>query len=813
MWLRGKSRVAIYGTLSVAAVIWAAIWAVWFNDPQHVGGLLPALPAIFTGGIGLSAEVLRGNDTLRDAADRVAGEVEARLVRVVGEQKLQDPEPIEVWWTLSRDRSVSHWGGRFPVLPGGSDAAAVDGGGLDGLFSLFAGLRCGRLVVLGGPGRGKSAVAVLTVLEALERRKHVADNRLFPVPVLLNAAAWNPHWRSLRDWVADQLYDQYPFLATGKYGGDAAAELVTQGHIAVFLDGFDEMRDAWHQEAITELRGFPDARVVLFSRTKEFDTATGGTRVQEATEELDTTASGTRAHGAVVVELAPVTSAAASGFLELQAERFPERAQSELCQGLVEELRERRGSAAARALRSPLTLTLVRDALTLVRDAPTLSADPDALAELRAPGRFAEPEEFERYLLDQFLNVAYRPRAPVRSASARRPHRRKTYRLDKARNWLRSLAAWHHDRPGHTLDWRHLHWWAPPLPRIAMTTVAGVLVALPASAVAFSAWGGTRALGHGGIGFGLLWGALLGLLSGAAVGAISELRDPSPEYARRFITRGAERRDINPVVGVLVAALVTYYTVREMTNYSPELGTYVIWLYCLTAGLGTGAIAARAAAGRNHRTLTRADGLLPTVRSLSSALHSRISLATGAAAGVCIGCAFGISHRDLSDGLTAGLFGALAGGLITGAARSAERRDTEPDRAWLTDCWQSALFGLAFGTCMGVFLGSENMGPERNGLREGLIVGVCAAIPFALAAGAAVSDAWRNTTLFLQLARRGAFPARGMRFLKDAHERGVLRTVGPSYQFRHAQLQEALRQDRSGVRTDAEGRGGSRGAH
>jgi hypothetical protein len=31
-----------------------------------------------------------------------------------------------------------------------------------------------------------------------------------------------------------------------------------------------------------------------------------------------------------------------------------------------------------------------------------------------------------------------------------------------------------------------------------------------------------------------------------------------------------------------------------------------------------------------------------------------------------------------------------------------------------------------------------------------------------------------------------------MRFLNDAHERGVLRTVGPVYQFRHARLQDRL---------------------
>ena len=44
----------------------------------------------------------------------------------------------------------------------------------------------------------------------------------------------------------------------------------------------------------------------------------------------------------------------------------------------------------------------------------------------------------------------------------------------------------------------------------------------------------------------------------------------------------------------------------------------------------------------------------------------------------------------------------------------------------------------------------------------------------------------------VQLAGRRRTPVRLMRFLNDARERGVLRTVGPVYQFRHARLQDRL---------------------
>jgi hypothetical protein len=42
------------------------------------------------------------------------------------------------------------------------------------------------------------------------------------------------------------------------------------------------------------------------------------------------------------------------------------------------------------------------------------------------------------------------------------------------------------------------------------------------------------------------------------------------------------------------------------------------------------------------------------------------------------------------------------------------------------------------------------------------------------------------------LAARGQLPWRLMRFLNDAYQRGVLRQVGATYQFRHARLQDHL---------------------
>jgi hypothetical protein len=53
---------------------------------------------------------------------------------------------------------------------------------------------------------------------------------------------------------------------------------------------------------------------------------------------------------------------------------------------------------------------------------------------------------------------------------------------------------------------------------------------------------------------------------------------------------------------------------------------------------------------------------------------------------------------------------------------------------------------------------------------------------------------WPAILSFVQLALRWHTALRLMRFLEDARERNILRTVGPIYQFRHARLQDQLAQ-------------------
>jgi hypothetical protein len=93
--------------------------------------------------------------------------------------------------------------------------------------------------------------------------------------------------------------------------------------------------------------------------------------------------------------------------------------------------------------------------------------------------------------------------------------------------------------------------------------------------------------------------------------------------------------------------------------------------------------------------------------------------------------------------------------------------------------------------------GPVSDGPNFGGLVVGLVTG--------LGSGLMSSTTWATALASAQLRRRGETPTRLLRFLDDAHKRQVLRTVGPTYQFRHARLQDRLDKTREPAPREASG--------
>ncbi len=156
----------------------------------------------------------------------------------------------------------------------------------------------------------------------------------------------------------------------------------------------------------------------------------------------------------------------------------------------------------------------------------------------------------------------------------------------------------------------------------------------------------------------------------------------------------------------------------------------------------------------------------------------------GIMAGVIVGLARGLTF-GLVLGLTAGATFGIASQIVPNLIRSAENRATArnastADSTWRADrrltvlstCTVVVTFSLTFGITVGLAFGLSNI------LAGGLDPKSC---PWALCVMAKA-----------YAAIRGQLPFRLIPFLEDAHRLGLLRAIGPRYQFRHADLQDYL---------------------
>lgn len=389
------------------------------------------------GGISSAAQVAA-------AAERLAEVMADRWRREATIRRITTPAPMTVRWrwaaeavTAPRaDIATPPLPGAGPLpLPDPAGQAELLGAGVVGRLhdELYARLPHGRLVVLGGPGAGKTAAMVLLLLAALERRALLTGEQRtrVPVPVWLTMGRWDPAGMSLREWAAATMNRDHPALRAPEYGPDAAEELLRGGRVALFLDGLDEIPEGARAQAMRrvdeEARGL---RVVLTSRPAEFRHATHAGRP-------DNTA---------VIELRPVQPGAAAAYL-LHGQPRPNRERWEL---LGTYLKQHPGSVAARALDNPLTLSAARDTYA--------SLDPVVLTDA---GRFPSVRAVREHLLTQLLITAY-------ADEHQRAH---------ATRWL----AWIAGQMGTSRD---LSWWEIPawVPlwklRLIFGVVAGLLFGL-----------------------------------------------------------------------------------------------------------------------------------------------------------------------------------------------------------------------------------------------------------------------------------------------------------------------------------------------
>ncbi|WP_165495102.1 NACHT domain-containing protein [Actinomadura roseirufa] len=676
----------------------------------------------------------------------------ARLVRrqwddEAAMRRLDDPEPLVVRWRPADPDLMDHpryiTGGGPLRFTGRTDRMAP-------LARAFRSLDRRRLVIVGGPGAGKTTLAVLLVRELL-REPPPGE----PVPVLLSLSSWRPGAPPLDRWLARKITETYPGLRAADFGPTAAASLVEDGHVLPVLDGLDELPPDVRPHVLDALNstGWPPTRpLVLTCREDEYEQAVRAPGGDVVT-------------GAAVIEPAPVGPSDAAAHLAGCLPPSPGGAWPRV----LADLRDDPGGPLAKALTTPLALWLLR---TVYVDTGT---DPGVLRDLAA---FPTAESITDHLLDELVGAAIS--LPASRDAAFRP--RRSWNPGSARRWLTFLAAGL-DRSTTT----DLAWWRVPalLPRAGANVLAGaatfiLIMGLVAVAVPT---GLTPEDGlTGALVFALAVGAAYGRPTRAGAGLVAGL------------VAGLATAVAFPVAAAVLPRL-------DGRSLGPD-GTLFIAVIAATSigvGHGLGASTREGPVWVDLRLRGRRRHLARALFHSAAAMLILFSLLT-------IGKAAGSSSGTSSD-FSSALLDPRA---LLHASLKAAWSPFLPVFAVLSGLWGWATTPGPTGTLRSprsTLRGDLNMTLLLMGASAAVVVlslwlgahgGNDSAAYLELALGAFVIASLLTGTgvryLFavLYLGGRRRVPFRLMRFLEDAHRVGLLRQVGPVYQFRHAALQHRL---------------------
>ncbi|MFF5114476.1 NACHT domain-containing protein [Streptosporangium sp. NPDC000509] len=600
-------------------------------------------------------------------------------------RSLDDPEPIRISWHLVTDAGVMDHprlvGENLLMFSGSSDQ-------IPKLVHAFQGLRRRRLVITGGPGSGKTTLAIQLLLHLVAPGRDAAD----PVPVLVPVNGWDIdlHPR-LHDWLAMRLPLDYPALTAPQFGTGAAKTLLDHGHILPILDGLDEIPPQARIAVISALNRWLASgdQFILTSRTTEYDQA-----VRQAGDVLTATA---------VIAPAAITPDAAETYLRTTLPPTPRHDWAPIWAALHD------GSCPglSRLAETALGLWLIRTVYIIT------AADPVPLT-----GPLAQQDATLRaHLLDHLVVAVINDRLPSRDpADHFRP--RIAWNPDRARDHLTYLARVLQDHDTYDLAWWHLaQHTIPHSERRRVTWRVGLLSGIAVGLVVGVAGGIVEGIAAG-LGFGI-----------AAVFAGGTWFSEPPGYANLYLP--GRTADL----------------IKHMRNV-------------LAGGIG---------------------GVLAVVLGVVFAVVLLVVLADGLTVGLTVG---------LMVALAAVFAAVFAAGAMEWAEQPASSTvATTPLTSWKADrtltLLRTVTFGLPFGLAGGL------AGGIADGLTVGIAIGIAVGIAFGIAKGN--HHAWLAYTIAVwRLAKKKHLPRKLMAFLDDAHRLGLLRTVGPIYQFRHAELQDHL---------------------
>ncbi|WP_274034703.1 NACHT domain-containing protein [Streptomyces sp. MMBL 11-1] len=672
-------------------------------------------------------------DLTEDLSLRYGGDERWELIR--------NPEPIEVPWREEE--------GGGSGAPGSGSVAAY-----------FRATPARRLVITGGPGAGKSVLALRLATELLQERQ-TREGREGPVPVIVPLASWDPR-EGLYPWIARHVAAEHARACTPVTGAPPVAValvLLRTRRVLPILDGFDEIPADVRKRAMRRLRegtkgGFP---FVLTSRRDEYHEHVPEQNVFSRTE----------------ITLCPLADSAVAAYLNPGAR--PGARWTEVLSRLAEAADGSPEDRLRSVLQVPLMANLAREAFS------EEGADP---RELLAPGAFADTTAIERRFYDAYLDAIYSPSHEERTGWDPRT----------ARGWAGFLAA---RMKADTLE--YLAWWrldehVPRHIRVLALVPAFTLSVALLVRLDLGSWGWP-----GGIGLSL-WQAYaivcaLALLQTALSAADEEHRQPQQ------IVRPTGARLREAVRGWRGTTLAVLTAVGLAAGWSTAVSTRSgLWLWALTAisWVTVRWCGRRLFLAADDPFLARSPGaLLRSDRRSTFALGWLFTAGPPALTVLCglplllLGFWFAARAVNASAGSSAdetavGFFvdvlteSPFIVVLVMLNAASSHRDRLVPLTLVLP------LIMLALYAATPAARGAVTTGDWA--------FTVLATLVCWLLHGTAVSAWGRFQLARLYLAATGSLPLGLMAFLKDAHQRGVLRQSGGAYTFRHIELRDRLAQ-------------------
>jgi transcriptional regulator with XRE-family HTH domain len=265
----------------------------------------------------------------------LATQVVRRYREQVRSQAIDQPAPLPVRWHVAAPHLSDHWA----AIRRASLDAELGPLDLSGTFQqirdVYRRVPSGRLVVLGGPGAGKSTLALQLAVDLLA----TAPDR-GPVPVIFEVRGWNPLATPLQRWLGEQLLREFPNLADADR--QPVADLLASGAILPLLDGLDEIPAPVRRSAAAAINAY-NLPLVLTCRTAEY---------------VDLVDQGTITAAAAVIVIDPLSADDVANYLRRTVP--VQRDGSTKWDPVLAELHAQPEGSLAIALTTPLMVTLAR---------------------------------------------------------------------------------------------------------------------------------------------------------------------------------------------------------------------------------------------------------------------------------------------------------------------------------------------------------------------------------------------------------------------------------------------------------------------